>query len=63
MHSTGMSDRARLQAALLRWHPDKMGRVMERVIEQDREAIQEGVKILVGELAVLLREVSEARKL
>ncbi|VDC07958.1 unnamed protein product [Peniophora sp. CBMAI 1063] len=60
-HSAGMTDRARVQAALLRWHPDKMGRVMERVAEQDREAVQEGVKIVVGELAVLLREVSQAR--
>lgn len=61
-HSVDMSARARIQVALLRWHPDKMGRVMERVVEKDREAVEEGVKLVVGELAVLLREVSEARK-
>ncbi|KZV71104.1 hypothetical protein PENSPDRAFT_684963 [Peniophora sp. CONT] len=58
-HSVDMSHRARLQAALLRWHPDKMGKVMERVIERDQVVVQEGVKLVVGELAVLLREVSE----
>ena len=62
VHSAGVSERARVQAALRRWHPDKMGRVLERVVERDRAAVEEGVRIVAGELAALLKEVSEARR-
>ncbi|KZV71105.1 hypothetical protein PENSPDRAFT_664658 [Peniophora sp. CONT] len=57
-HSTGVSARARIKAALLRWHPDKMGNVVRLVVKWDRAAVEEGVKIVAGELAVLLREAS-----
>ncbi|VDC07959.1 unnamed protein product [Peniophora sp. CBMAI 1063] len=62
-HSVGVNSRARIQAALLRWHPDKMARVLEIVVEKDRTTVEEGVKIVAGELATMLRQVSEARRM
>jgi hypothetical protein len=57
LHSHGVSPRARIQAALRRWHPDKFGpAVRGRVIERDRKAIDEGARIVAGHLNVLLRQ-------
>ena len=42
-HSTSQTRRERIRAAQLRWHPDRFVRVMGRVAEADRSAVEEGV--------------------
>jgi len=38
-----VTQRERIRASLLRWHPDKLAAVLPRVIESDQEAVLEGV--------------------
>ncbi|KAL4080393.1 hypothetical protein V8B97DRAFT_747400 [Scleroderma yunnanense] len=42
-HSSSQSRRERIRAALLRWHPDRFRRLLQRVPELERKAIEEGV--------------------
>ncbi|PFH45835.1 hypothetical protein AMATHDRAFT_71013 [Amanita thiersii Skay4041] len=41
------SFKSRLRSCLLRWHPDKMGRVMNRVREEEREDVRAGVVVVL----------------
>ncbi|KAI0644407.1 hypothetical protein C8Q79DRAFT_894220, partial [Trametes meyenii] len=43
----GETRREKVRTALRRWHPDRFGRVLARVGEEDREAVEEGVGIVV----------------
>ncbi|KAI0030923.1 hypothetical protein K488DRAFT_53208 [Vararia minispora EC-137] len=57
-HSAGISPRARVQAALRRWHPDKfVPAMMSAVVESERRRVEEGVRIVAGHLSEILREV------
>jgi len=47
VHSDGQSRKDRIKAALRRWHPDRFGRVLARVKEDDRTAVEEGAGIIV----------------
>ncbi|KAH9056574.1 hypothetical protein EDB87DRAFT_1566396, partial [Lactarius vividus] len=46
-HSPDVSAKDRIRAALRRWHPDKFARVLSQVIESDRDAVAEGMGIVV----------------
>lgn len=45
-HSLKQTRRERLRSAQLRWHPDRFRRLLNRVKEEDREAVEEGVGII-----------------
>jgi hypothetical protein len=45
-HSPKQSRKERLRSAQLRWHPDRFRRLINRVKEEDREAVEEGVGII-----------------
>ena len=46
-HSPDVSAKDRIRAALRRWHPDKFARVLSQVIESDRDAVAEGMGVVV----------------
>lgn len=54
MHSEGQSKKERVRAALRRWHPDRFGRTLGRVNDQDRVAVERGAGIIVRCLNSLL---------
>ncbi|KAF8893841.1 hypothetical protein BD779DRAFT_1669370 [Infundibulicybe gibba] len=45
-HSQSQSRKDRIRSAQLRWHPDRFRRLMGRVREEDKSAIEEGVGIV-----------------
>ncbi|KXN85373.1 hypothetical protein AN958_11473 [Leucoagaricus sp. SymC.cos] len=45
-HSPKQTRKERLRSAQLRWHPDRFRRIMIRVREEDKEAVEEGVGII-----------------
>lgn len=45
-HSQGHTPRERIKEALRRWHPDRFGRLLQRVVETDRAVVEEGVGIV-----------------
>ncbi|KZT08507.1 uncharacterized protein LAESUDRAFT_69293 [Laetiporus sulphureus 93-53] len=54
LHSEGQSRKERIKSALKRWHPDRFGRVLVRVVECDKASVEEGVGIVVRCLNGLL---------
>lgn len=46
-HSPDVSPKDRIRAALRRWHPDKFARVLSQVTESDRDAVAEGMGVVV----------------
>lgn len=54
LHSEGQSRKDRIKSALRRWHPDRFGRVLARVNDRDRAAVEEGVGVIVRCLNNLL---------
>jgi len=42
-HSEGVSRKDRIKSALRRWHPDRFGRILNRVDGKDRAAVERGV--------------------
>ncbi|KAG2368132.1 hypothetical protein BDR07DRAFT_1448467 [Suillus spraguei] len=59
-HSPEQSPKERIRAALLRWHPDRFCRVLGRVRESERNAVEEGVGIVVRCLNDLLTKDNRA---
>jgi len=59
-HSPDVSPRDRIRAALRRWHPDKFARVLSLVIESDRDAVTEGMGIVVRCLNDMLERENHA---
>ncbi|KAG1734721.1 uncharacterized protein EDB91DRAFT_584443 [Suillus paluster] len=59
-HSPEQSPKERIRAALLRWHPDRFCRVLGRVRESERNAVEEGVGIVVRCLNDLLTKDNKA---
>jgi hypothetical protein len=55
-HSEGVSRKERVRSALRRWHPDRFGRVLGRVDEKDKEAVERGVGIVARCLNELLAQ-------
>lgn len=54
LHSQEQTTKERIRAGLLRWHPDRFCRVLGRVRESERSAVEEGVGIVVRCLNDLL---------
>jgi len=46
LHSQNQTRRDRIRSALLRWHPDRFHKFLDKVVEEDRESVQEGVGIV-----------------
>ncbi|KAG6333065.1 hypothetical protein ID866_6027 [Astraeus odoratus] len=42
-HSSNQSRRERIRSALLRWHPDRFRRLLQRVPESEQSAVEEGI--------------------
>jgi hypothetical protein len=55
-HSEGVSRKEKIRSALRRWHPDRFGRVLGRVDEKDKEAVEKGVGIVARCLNDLLAQ-------
>ncbi|KAF8479856.1 hypothetical protein JB92DRAFT_2767173 [Gautieria morchelliformis] len=54
-HSQGKSRKDRLREALLRWHPDRFeAKWLKKVVEEERDSVQEGVGCVVRALNDLL---------
>ncbi|KDQ54517.1 hypothetical protein JAAARDRAFT_38188 [Jaapia argillacea MUCL 33604] len=60
-HSGEKSRKDRIRTALLRWHPDKFGRVLQRVKAEDKEIVREGVGIVARCLNELLEKENKAK--
>ncbi|KIM75092.1 hypothetical protein PILCRDRAFT_827664 [Piloderma croceum F 1598] len=46
LHSKNQTRKERIRSALLRWHPDRFRKFVDRVVEAERESVQEGVGIV-----------------
>ncbi|KAH9894801.1 hypothetical protein C8Q73DRAFT_691652 [Cubamyces lactineus] len=55
----GETRRDKVRNALRRWHPDRFGRVLARVGEEERESVEEGVGIVVRCLNDLLERENQ----
>ena len=55
-HSEGVSRKERIKSALRRWHPDRFGRILNRVDEKDKAAVERGVGTVVRCLNDLLAQ-------
>ena len=53
-HSEGLSRKDRVKNALRRWHPDRFGRILNRVDVKDKAAVERGVGTVVRCLNDLL---------
>lgn len=53
-HSVGQSRKDRIRTALRRWHPDRFGRILARVRDEDKARVEEGAGIVVRCLNNLL---------
>jgi len=58
-HSEGKSDRVRIRAALLRFHPDKINRWLSLVQEMDRSAVVMGVEMVSRTLNEMMSRVQD----
>jgi len=47
LHSQSQTRKDRIRGALLRWHPDRFRKYLLKVVEEDRELVEEGVGIVV----------------
>lgn len=59
-HSSNSSRRERIRTALLRWHPDRFCRILNRVIDSEKSVIEEGVGIIARCLNELLAKEGKA---
>jgi hypothetical protein len=59
-HSPEVVPKDRIRAALRRWHPDKFARVLGQVVENDKDAVAEGVGIVVRCLNEMLERENHA---
>ena len=50
------SRKERIRSSLLRWHPDKMSIVLTRVVEEERDMVQEGINAVFRSLKQLQDE-------
>ncbi|KAH9944728.1 hypothetical protein B0H21DRAFT_450246 [Amylocystis lapponica] len=47
LHSDGQSRKDRIRNALRKWHPDRFGRLLAKVVEEDKVAVEDGVGLVV----------------
>ena len=59
-HSPEVSSKDRIRTALRRWHPDKFARLLGLVVESDRDAVADGVGIVVRCLNEMLERENHA---
>lgn len=59
-HSPDVSSKDRIRAALRRWHPDKFARVLNQVMDSDKDAVTEGMGIVVRCLNDMLERENHA---
>ena len=59
-HSPDVVAKDRIRAALRRWHPDKFARVLSQVVESDKDAVAEGMGIVVRCLNEMLERENHA---
>ena len=59
-HSPEVSSKDRIRTALRRWHPDKFARLLGLVVESDRDAVADGVGIVVRCLNDMLERENHA---
>ncbi|KAI9461289.1 hypothetical protein BJY52DRAFT_1260573 [Lactarius psammicola] len=59
-HSPDVAPKDRIRAALRRWHPDKFARVLSQVIESDRDAVAEGMGVVVRCLNDMLEKENQS---
>ncbi|KAH8078032.1 hypothetical protein BXZ70DRAFT_688017 [Cristinia sonorae] len=57
-HSDGLSRKERMKNALRRWHPDRFGRILARVIDEEKKDVEEGAGIIVRCLNNLMERES-----
>ncbi|KAG8213703.1 hypothetical protein J3R82DRAFT_10402 [Butyriboletus roseoflavus] len=60
VHSSNQSRRERIRTALLRWHPDRFRRILNRVADSERSVIEEGVGVIARCLNELLAKEGKA---
>ncbi|KAF9222549.1 hypothetical protein BS17DRAFT_783022 [Gyrodon lividus] len=60
VHSCKCSRRERIRGALLRWHPDRFSRMLHRVVDSERSAVEEGVGVVTRCLNELLAKEGKA---
>ena len=53
-HSSNHSRRERIRTGLLRWHPDRFRRILNRVVDSETRMVEEGVGVVVRCLNELL---------
>lgn len=63
LHSQEQTTKERIRAGLLRWHPDRFCRVLGRVRESERSAVEEGVGIVVRCLNDLLSKDNKSSQM
>ncbi|KAI0305577.1 hypothetical protein B0F90DRAFT_1624502 [Multifurca ochricompacta] len=61
-HSEGISQKERIKHGLRRWHPDRFGRMLNRVEKEDRGGVERGVGIVVRCLNDLLAKHKHKHK-
>jgi hypothetical protein len=59
-HSSEVSSKDRIRAALRRWHPDKFARLLGLVVESDKEDVADGAGIVVRCLNEMLERENHA---
>ena len=59
-HSPEVSSKDRIRTALRRWHPDKFARLLGLVVESDKDAVADGVGIVVRCLNEMLERENHA---
>lgn len=60
VHSSNHSRRERIRTALLRWHPDRFHRILNRVVNSERSGVEEGVGVIARCLNELLAKEGKA---
>lgn len=56
LHSEDQTRKERIKSALRRWHPDRFGRLLGRVVDEDKEAVEKAVGTVVRCLNNLLEK-------
>ena len=59
-HSSNHSRRERIRNALLRWHPDRFHRTLNRVVDSEKSVVEEGVGVIARCLNELFAKEGKA---
>lgn len=61
VHSTTQTRKDRIRSAQLRWHPDRFGRFLGRIVDKERAKVEEGVGIVARCLNELMEKEKERK--